>query len=304
MQVRRATMRDMMDMQQCNLRCLPENYHLRYYHYHICSHPELLYVCEDVNGIICGYVLGKIDEEDDPKKKHGHITSLSVLRSHRKLGVASKVMNATHRDMRDIYGGHFSSLHVRRTNVAGRNLYQEALGYRVHEVDAKYYLDDEDAFHMKRYFAPTGIERVGYVEKNGEITWSKLRDSPKMQAFLSQAGYTFPAGDAGDHNTAPGTPAPGASANVKETAGDRPPTAAASSGSAGKGAAAAAGGATGGKAGAAGGGAGKKGQSHIKNDDVAAAYAELQKDLQDGNSKGDGNAGSGKGGKGGKKGGK
>lgn len=36
------------------------------------------------------------DEEDPPKgqepKRNGHITSLAVLRSHRKLGIATKLM--------------------------------------------------------------------------------------------------------------------------------------------------------------------------------------------------------------------
>ena len=33
--------------------------------------------------------------EDDPKDgiPHGHITSLAVMRSHRKLGLATKLMN-------------------------------------------------------------------------------------------------------------------------------------------------------------------------------------------------------------------
>jgi peptide alpha-N-acetyltransferase len=195
MQVRRATMRDVMDMQQCNLKCLPENYNLRYYHYHICSWPHTIYVCEDINGTICGYVLGKMDDEEDPKKKHGHITSLATLRSHRKLGVASRVMEATHTDMKESYDAHFCSLHVRRTNAAARHLYQESLGYRTNDVDEGYYLDNEDAFHMKRYFNPTGGEKVGYVEKDGSLTWSALRDSPKMQKFFDQAGITMSGGD-------------------------------------------------------------------------------------------------------------
>jgi len=45
-----------------------------------------LYVAEDARGKIVGYVMAKIDEDEDVV--HGHITSLSVLRSHRKLGIA------------------------------------------------------------------------------------------------------------------------------------------------------------------------------------------------------------------------
>lgn len=40
-------------------------------------------------------------EDDEPDKKKGkeveaHITSLSVLRTHRKLGIATKLMRAAH----------------------------------------------------------------------------------------------------------------------------------------------------------------------------------------------------------------
>ena len=34
-------------MQQTNLWCLPENYNLKYYFYHVLSWPQLLYVAED-----------------------------------------------------------------------------------------------------------------------------------------------------------------------------------------------------------------------------------------------------------------
>lgn len=63
---------------------LPENYQLKYYMYHILSWPQLLHVAEDYDGRIVGYVLAKMD--DDSSENHGHITSLAVARSHRKLG--------------------------------------------------------------------------------------------------------------------------------------------------------------------------------------------------------------------------
>lgn len=152
MQVRRATMDDMYNMQHTNLRCLPENYNLRYYLYHILSWPQLLYVSEDMNKKTVGYVLGKMDDEEEAQKSHGHITSLAVLRTHRKLGVASAVMRATMREMDKEYKANYCSLHVRKTNDAALHLYQETLGFRCAEVDEKYYVDDEDAFHMKKYF--------------------------------------------------------------------------------------------------------------------------------------------------------
>ena len=59
----------------------------------ILTWPQLLWVAEDpLDGKIVGYVLGKLEEDE---VVHGHITSLAVLRSHRKLGLATKLMSAT-----------------------------------------------------------------------------------------------------------------------------------------------------------------------------------------------------------------
>ena len=113
--IRRAEMGDLAQMQHCNLWCLPENYTSKYYIYHGIIWQSLLYVAEDLvisispitkqnSGRIVGYVLAKQDEDDEEGAKvdHGHITSLSVLRSHRKLGLAHKVMQSTHRDMDEV----------------------------------------------------------------------------------------------------------------------------------------------------------------------------------------------------------
>lgn len=170
MQVRRATMEDVFEMQNCNLRCLPENYNLRYFYYHYISWPQLLHVCEDTNGKIVGYVLAKMDDEEDDEKRHGHITSLAVLRSHRKLGVATRVMKGALEEMDTQYKAHYCSLHVRRTNEAALHLYQESLGFRCVEIDAEYYMDNEDAYHMKRAFRPEGgVQQGSLVLPDGTL---------------------------------------------------------------------------------------------------------------------------------------
>ena len=56
---------------------------------------ETSFECEVIqcfSGKIVGYVLAKMEEEteDDP---HGHITSLAVKRSHRRQGLAQKLMD-------------------------------------------------------------------------------------------------------------------------------------------------------------------------------------------------------------------
>lgn len=39
-----------------------------------------------------GYVLAKMEEEPTDGIPHGHITSLSVMRTHRRLGIAERLM--------------------------------------------------------------------------------------------------------------------------------------------------------------------------------------------------------------------
>ncbi|KAK0418409.1 hypothetical protein QR680_013542 [Steinernema hermaphroditum] len=141
--IRQATVEDLLNVQHCNLLCLPENY-------------QLNYVAEDHKKNIVGYVLAKLDEEEtfDPVENsgteaHGHITSLAVKRSHRRLGVAQMLMNQAAQAMIENYNVKHVSLHVRVSNRAAMNLYG-GLGFTVVEVDKKYYADGEDAYSMNR----------------------------------------------------------------------------------------------------------------------------------------------------------
>jgi len=88
-------------IQHANLENLPENYFLKYYLYHALSWPQLSFVAVDVSRPakspydypkIVGYVLAKMEEEPADGVPHGHITSLSVMRTHRRLGIAEKLM--------------------------------------------------------------------------------------------------------------------------------------------------------------------------------------------------------------------
>lgn len=83
--------------------------------------------------------------EEDPSDgiPHGHITSLSVMRTYRRLGLAEKLMRQSrtfsiqpHAD-RDIveramvenYDAEYVSLHVRKSNRAALSLYQDTLQF-------------------------------------------------------------------------------------------------------------------------------------------------------------------------------
>uniref|UniRef100_A0AC35U2I4 N-terminal amino-acid N(alpha)-acetyltransferase NatA n=1 Tax=Rhabditophanes sp. KR3021 TaxID=114890 RepID=A0AC35U2I4_9BILA len=149
MNIRPAEHEDYIRIQNCNLMCLPENYQFKYFAYHALSWPQLSYVAEDMNGEIVGYVLAKMEEEDE--EPHGHITSLAVKRSYRRLGIAKKMMDQTAKAMVENYNARYVSLHVRVGNKAALNLYKNSLKFEISEVEPKYYADLEDALAMKRY---------------------------------------------------------------------------------------------------------------------------------------------------------
>jgi peptide alpha-N-acetyltransferase len=98
-------------IQTCNITNLPENYFLKYYLYHALTWPQLSFVAvvrprggykSSTTGIagnvageypkVVGYVLAKMEEEPTDGLQHGHITSLSVMRTHRRLGIAERLM--------------------------------------------------------------------------------------------------------------------------------------------------------------------------------------------------------------------
>ncbi|KAJ5762022.1 uncharacterized protein N7511_005404 [Penicillium nucicola] len=158
-------------IQTCNITNLPENYFLKYYLYHALTWPQLSFVAVvrpragykastgpggaglagDVSGEypkVVGYVLAKMEEEPTDGKQHGHITSLSVMRTHRRLGIAERLMRMSQRAMAESHRANFVSLHVRVSNVAALRLYRDTLGFEVEKVESGYYADGEDAYAM------------------------------------------------------------------------------------------------------------------------------------------------------------
>lgn len=101
MDIRPLLPSDIPHVQTANITNLPENYFCKYYLYHALSWPQLSYVAVDVSRPpktpydpprIVGYVLAKMEEEPTDGVPHGHITSLSVMRTHRRLGLAEGLM--------------------------------------------------------------------------------------------------------------------------------------------------------------------------------------------------------------------
>ena len=112
-----------------------------------------------------------MEDEDADKNTipHGHITSISVLREYRKLGIATKLMRAAQFAMQTIYQAKYCSLHVRVSNEAAIALYGGVLGYEKNSVADKYYADGEDAFDMVLYFDKSVRQQVRAKTKNKQI---------------------------------------------------------------------------------------------------------------------------------------
>lgn len=149
---------DIPHVQSTNITNLPENYFLKYYLYHALCWPQLSFVAVDTARPqrtpydppkIVGYVLAKMEEEPVNGVQHGHITSLSVMRTHRRLGLAEKLMRQSQRAMVETFNASYVSLHVRMSNIAALRLYRDTLGFMVEKIEPKYYADGEDAYSMK-----------------------------------------------------------------------------------------------------------------------------------------------------------
>lgn len=155
---------------------------MKYYFYHMLSWPQLPHVAQEYTGKIVGYVLAKM--EDDTDEIHGHITSLAVARTHRKLGIASKLMRASIAVMEECFNAEHVSLHVRYTNRAAFTLYSSTLGFEVHDIEKGYYADKEDAYDMRKML-PAGIKKQELTKgkkKGGKSDKEALKDKENASA--------------------------------------------------------------------------------------------------------------------------
>jgi peptide alpha-N-acetyltransferase len=109
-----------------------------------------------------------MEEEPSDGVAHGHITSLSVMRTHRRLGLAEKLMRQSQRAMAETFAAHYVSLHVRMSNTAALHLYRDTLGFTVDKVEKSYYADGEDAYSMRLELGDLKAELRDEVEEGGE----------------------------------------------------------------------------------------------------------------------------------------
>lgn len=101
---------------------------------------------------IVGYVLGKMEDDPDAEDKtpHGHITSLAVMRTYRRMGLAEKLMRQALYAMCECFKAQYVSLHVRKSNRAALHLYRDLLLFETTNIEKSYYQDGEDAYAMNK----------------------------------------------------------------------------------------------------------------------------------------------------------
>ena len=182
---------DLFSMQACNTANLPENYQMKYYFYHFLSWPQLLYIAESNMNETAGYVLAKMNDESEPHC-HGHITSISVSRPHRKQGIAQQLLLAAHNAMQGCFNAEYSSLHVRVSNRAAHSLYLN-IGYKKHELEKMYYSDREDALNLHCLF-PYGEAQNAFRNE------MKQRKAQEIQAQENSSHVVLPPNQESQHN--------------------------------------------------------------------------------------------------------
>lgn len=161
---------------------------------------------------IVGYVLAKMEEDPADGVPHGHITSLSVMRTHRRLGLAEKLMRQSQRAMAETFNAQYVSLHVRVSNQAALHLYRDTLGFKVDKIEEKYYADGENAYSMRMDLADLKTklrleeedddESVGHDE--GEAVGSEQGEGAekKEKKRLVRVGRQLGVGDLVERNEA------------------------------------------------------------------------------------------------------
>ncbi|KFH43278.1 N-terminal acetyltransferase B complex catalytic subunit-like protein [Hapsidospora chrysogenum ATCC 11550] len=154
---------DVNKFSKCNLDPLTETYELNFYLQYYSKWPSLFQVCEDMNGNVVGYIMGKVESSPDAYKFsehylpwHAHITALTVAPEARRLGIG-KILTEQLEAAADANDAWFVDLFVRRSNVRAITFYRN-LGYSVFRVVKDYYGDhatdpskgSEDAFDMRK----------------------------------------------------------------------------------------------------------------------------------------------------------
>jgi len=133
---------------------------------------------------VVGYVLGRMDTaaprwpSDLRYTRQGHITSLAVLPSYRRHGLAGDLMRSVQRAMVESHQAESASLHVRVSNAAALKLYGQSLGYEVKETIPSYYADGEDGYLMRNDLTTLDVVSAATPPEPAAVTVDHPADHP------------------------------------------------------------------------------------------------------------------------------
>ncbi|KAH8391855.1 hypothetical protein KR215_005920 [Drosophila sulfurigaster] len=139
---------DLFKFNNVNFDPLTETYNLTFYTQYLAKWPELFYLAESPNEHIIGYIIGKVESEDD--NWHGHVTTLSISPDYRRLGLAALLMKFLE-NLSEKKHAYFVDLFVRKSNKLAFDIYTK-MGYFVFRTIRDYYRgdQDEDAYDMRK----------------------------------------------------------------------------------------------------------------------------------------------------------
>ncbi|CAD6572706.1 MAG: N-terminal acetyltransferase [Cyphobasidiales sp. Tagirdzhanova-0007] len=141
---------DLLKFNAINLDAFTETYTISYYLNNLSTWPDQFCCVEDTNQNLMGYMMGKTEGRGEDW--HGHVTSLTVAPSYRRLGLA-RMMTELLEKVSDQAGCYFVDLYVRMSNETAVTMY-EHMGYTVFRRVREYYSGGvqppEDAFDMRK----------------------------------------------------------------------------------------------------------------------------------------------------------
>jgi N-terminal acetyltransferase B complex catalytic subunit len=152
---------DLLEYNFVNLDQLTETYSVGFYGEYLTHWPEYQRVARHPNGLIMGYVLGKVEGEGEDW--HGHVSAVTVAPTFRRLGIGELLMEQLERTTSAVHNAYFVDLFVRSCNHVAFEMYRR-LGYTVYRRVLGYYRaggafpKDEDALDLRKAM-PRDTER-------------------------------------------------------------------------------------------------------------------------------------------------
>jgi len=148
---RKARASDLPEIMEINRQELPENYSPDFFRDMLEEQGDFFFV-EEYLGKIVGYVICRKETNFSPFGEYfslsprGHVVSLAVRSTHRRMGIGRSLMQVAHEVMRNAGIGE-SYLEVRTDNVSAIALYK-GMGYEIRKTVKGYYMDGADAHIM------------------------------------------------------------------------------------------------------------------------------------------------------------